>query len=615
MKLFLSALVPTLVAATSSASPSVTIDAGVIEGGKCPGKNAVYYKTIPYAEPPTGDLRFQPPKAYTKKYPNGKLNATSITPSCIQFGDESIPPGPKSEDCLYVDIWAPSKASADSKLPVKFWIYGGSDTGGGVSDTLYDGCNGVEDGSIIVAVNYRLGPLGFMALNKAGIYGNQGIQDILLGLKWVQSNIAAFGGDPRKVLLFGQSAGAADGYVVASLPEAPSLINSFISESGGGRGLIDNSTLQSVGASYARTLNCGISNKDCLRSKSVGDLEKAYDNDKFLKEGIGAAGALGIMSAKTHVFYPYADGKVIPEDPLSHGVRVPSVFGFTQKDGNIYSLKYASSHNMSVAASVYPEFLQRNFGPAAAKIIQSQYPLSKFKQLGDLAAFAAISQVITDSNYKCPAYFGAVQTAEKKIPAWTYEFSRKPTCPWMKSLCVLPRGQFSMVGAAHTSEIPYVFGNMQHYNFSDKSCKVPASEHRLSKQMISLWTAMAKNANPSTEAIQWPRFNGTAKSYSSAGLIFGNTTTSGDVDYKSCELWAKVRAMQSTGNATTTGGATNGSGSGTGSTTGTGTGSPTSSASPIPTSWIPTNSAVGTVPATGGILALSALLMGLGMVV
>ncbi|KAJ5155802.1 hypothetical protein N7492_008605 [Penicillium capsulatum] len=557
MKLFLSALVPTLVAATSSASPSVTIDAGVIEGGKCPGKNAVYYKTIPYAEPPTGDLRFQPPKAYTKKYPNGKLNATSITPSCIQFGDESIPPGPKSEDCLYVDIWAPSKASADSKLPVKFWIYGGSDTGGGVSDTLYDGCNGVEDGSIIVAVNYRLGPLGFMALNKAGIYGNQGIQDILLGLKWVQSNIAAFGGDPRKVLLFGQSAGAADGYVVASLPEAPSLINSFISESGGGRGLIDNSTLQSVGASYARTLNCGISNKDCLRSKSVGDLEKAYDNDKFLKEGIGAAGALGIMSAKTHVFYPYADGK----------------------------------------------------------IIQSQYPLSKFKQLGDLAAFAAISQVITDSNYKCPAYFGAVQTAEKKIPAWTYEFSRKPTCPWMKSLCVLPRGQFSMVGAAHTSEIPYVFGNMQHYNFSDKSCKVPASEHRLSKQMISLWTAMAKNANPSTEAIQWPRFNGTAKSYSSAGLIFGNTTTSGDVDYKSCELWAKVRAMQSTGNATTTGGATNGSGSGTGSTTGTGTGSPTSSASPIPTSWIPTNSAVGTVPATGGILALSALLMGLGMVV
>lgn len=97
---------------------------------------------------------------------------------------------------LYLDVWVPSNATKDSKLPVKVWIYGGSETEGSISDPLYDGCNTADGGSILVSVNYRLGPLGFMALESAGIYGNQGIQDLLLGLQWVHDNIVAFGGDP-----------------------------------------------------------------------------------------------------------------------------------------------------------------------------------------------------------------------------------------------------------------------------------------------------------------------------------------------------------------------------------------------------------------------------------
>jgi para-nitrobenzyl esterase len=95
-----------------------------------------------------------------------------------------------------LDVWAPSRATKGSKLPVKVWIYGGSETEGSISDPLYDGCNTADGGSILVTINYRLGPLGFTALSSAGIHGNQGIQDILLGLQWVQENIAAFGGDP-----------------------------------------------------------------------------------------------------------------------------------------------------------------------------------------------------------------------------------------------------------------------------------------------------------------------------------------------------------------------------------------------------------------------------------
>ncbi|KAJ5957268.1 hypothetical protein N7501_011547 [Penicillium viridicatum] len=164
-----------------------------------------------------------------------------------------------SEDCLYLDIWAPSSTTKDSKLPVKVWVYGGSETEGSISDPLYDGCNTAEAGSILVSVNYRLGPLGFMTLETAGIYGNQGIQDLILGLEWVRDNIAAFGGDPKKVLLFGQSAGAENVYIIGSLPQAPSLINGIIVESGGGRIVSSDSTQQKVGASFAQILKCSSS--------------------------------------------------------------------------------------------------------------------------------------------------------------------------------------------------------------------------------------------------------------------------------------------------------------------------------------------------------------------
>lgn len=274
----------------------------------------------------------------------------------------------------------------------------------------------------------------------------------------------------------------------------------------------------------------------------------------------------------------------------------------TAKDeGTIFTLSWAQSHNLSVPQSAYPEFLRKNFGPAGAKIIESEYSLSKFKAYGELAAFAAISEVINDSTYKCPAYLGAMQTAAKNIPSWTFEFTHKPACPWTKDLSAIPQEYFSYVGATHTAEIPYVFGNMQHYNFKNKTCTVPASDHRLSKQMMSLWTAMAENANPSTNAIHWPRFNGTTKSYSSSGLIFGNSTTSGEIDFSSCALWAKIRAMQSTGNSTATAVSPSGSGKGHGGAT-------TSASS------IPTNGA-NALPSTGGVLLFGALLMSLGIAV
>ncbi|KAJ5820467.1 hypothetical protein N7474_006058 [Penicillium riverlandense] len=610
MNLILSAILPAF-ATAALASPSVTIDAGTLQGGQCENtQNAVYYKAIPYAEPPVGDLRFEPPKAYNKHYPNGKLDATTAPASCIQFGAEFDATGALSEDCLYLDVWTPSDATKDSNLPVKVWIYGGSDTSGGISKGLFDGCNTAADGSILVSINYRLGPLGFMALNSAGIYGNQGIQDLLLGLEWVQDNIAAFGGDPNKVLLFGQSAGAEDAFIIASLPQAPSFFNSVIMESGAGKRLLHNSTIQSVGASYAQTLKCSSDDKACLQSRTVSDLRKAYNGDTFLHEGIGAGGALAITTSGTHAFYPYVDGNVIPEEPLSRGVQVPAVFGSNKNEGVIYAAATVKSlsNGKSLTPSLYKSFLRNNFGSAAG-IIEKYYPLSMFEALaGGNAHYGvlyAIAQVITDADYKCVAYEGLVSAALNNIPVWTYEYTHNNTCPWLGTLKQLQGHpeEMALVGATHTAEIPFVFGNMNNQPLPGGTCNATEDEDNLSKQMMSLWTAMAENADPSTDAIHWPQFV-LEKNASSPGLIFADSTLPGQVDYKACKLWSKVYDLIEADNSTATATATS-----TGMATGTatpisGSGKPTASPPATP----PANGAATSMPATGGFLALSLLL-------
>lgn len=157
---------------------------------------------------------------------------------------------------LFIDVWAPANATKDSKFPVKVWLHGGGNSAGGISFPLYDGCNS-DTAAVHVSLNYRLGALGFLVAESAGLLGNYGLQDQILALRWIQENIEAFGGDKDKVVVFGQSAGGLDAHILATLDEAPSLMKSAIMESGAGQTVQDLRSVAAFSAKFAALLPCG----------------------------------------------------------------------------------------------------------------------------------------------------------------------------------------------------------------------------------------------------------------------------------------------------------------------------------------------------------------------
>lgn len=191
----------------------------------------------------------------------------------------------------------------------------------------------------------------------------------------------------------------------------------------------------------------------------------------------------------------------------------------------------------SATAADYTSFLHRNWGPAAATI-EKNYPLSLFKSSPIGLVVAAIATIITDSEFKCAGYQGAVQAKRNNIPVWMYEFTHNSTCVWLDTMY---QEFVSVYGTAHTAEIPYVFGNL-HFDFanSNMTCTGTAAEWKLSNQMKSLWTAMAENGNPSTADIHWPEFQITPKGFGTPGMVFGNSSLPGSIDYHACALWDQV---------------------------------------------------------------------------
>src|SRR5512133_1104850 len=231
----ISALILTVSAFTYAQKPlRVKIKDGTIQGTTENGLTV--YKGIPFAKPPVGDLRWRAPQPPVKW--EGVLDASKFGPAPMQGGN---PPSGKSEDCLYLNIWTPAK-SANEKIPVLVWIYGGGFSFGSTAEPVYSGEKLAKKGVVLVSIAYRVGQLAFLAHPELSaespnnVSGNYGLLDMIAGLQWIQKNIAAFGGDPNKVTIFGESAGGISVSMLCASPLAKGLFQGAISQSGGSFG-------------------------------------------------------------------------------------------------------------------------------------------------------------------------------------------------------------------------------------------------------------------------------------------------------------------------------------------------------------------------------------------
>ena len=311
--------------ATHAALDSVRTDSGVVLGTSRSGVTA--FLGVPYAAPPVGNLRWRPPQPAI--YRNADWRADQFGTSCIQnqprsrlpWTEEFMTQGPIGEDCLYLNVWTPAK-NASVKLPVMVWIYGGAFTEGSSAIAVYDGAELAKKGVIVVTLNYRVGPLGFLAhpelTRESGTSGNYGLLDQIAALKWVQKNIARFGGDPAQVTIFGQSAGAISVADLMRSPLAKGLFARAIALSGPGlfgrNALGGNATLkerEDAGVAYAKAKG----------ATSLAEL-RALPASAFVA-GTGQAPA-NVPSS------PVVDGVVLPADAPAD--QVPLMVGFVADD-------------------------------------------------------------------------------------------------------------------------------------------------------------------------------------------------------------------------------------------------------------------------------------------
>jgi para-nitrobenzyl esterase len=437
-----------------------------VETGKLVGRSngmVDFYKNVPFAAPPVGALRWAPPqKAAAWK---GERDASTDGPACPQLTAGGRPnaggyAGPISEDCLTLDVFTPVHAK---KAPVMVWIYGGGNAFGANSLPTYDGSAFARDGVILVSVSYRLGAFGFFghpALTKSAKADeplvNYGLMDQLAGLAWVKRNIKAFGGDPDKVTVFGESAGGIDILALMSSPAAKGLFQQVIVESGGG-------WLPADSLAQSETKGLAIAQKAGLTADATAEQLRGLSVDALL--------------AATSNATPALDGRLLSEQPESAFARgaivhVPMIIGSNSWEASLMS-----------AFGIPPRAYLATI-PATVKAAYTSDPPDEN---------AAAHSIFTDSIMGAPSRWIA-DKASAAAPTWLYHFSYVATAR---------RGQ--VPGAAHASEIGYAFDTLDRNPAS--AAAVTSDDRALAKTMHSCWVSFAKTGKPQCDgAPAWPAY-------------------------------------------------------------------------------------------------------------
>jgi para-nitrobenzyl esterase len=470
-------------ASASGDGPVVSIHDGAARGIAVPSGYA--FRGLPYAASPTGGLRWRPPQPPTSW--SGVRDASRYAPSCLQKPNLFAPPGPQSEDCLYLNVSTPT-LSADAERPVLVWIHGGGLTEDGALN--YDGTKLAAAGIVVVTINYRLGVLGFLAhpalaSSPGGSSGNYGLMDQQAALRWVKHNIAQFGGDPDNVTIAGQSAGGLS--VLAHLVSHGSrgLFQRAIVQSGAfALNQVSLDAAEGFGRTFADAVDCHDQSAECLRALPAATLVNAFPDaaipgvvdGKVLTESIGSAMAAG------------------------HFARVPILNGMNHNEEWIFvaGLGVAVSGGTFVLApaptdeATYESVISSVLGVSAtrASAIASQYPLAAYP-----APIVALSVLVSDANFACPALQVDRWTAAR-VPTFAYEFD-DDTSPQIFAGPQLPPI------ATHSSEIQYLFDQPN----ARYATPLSPTQEALAAVMRTAWANFAANGDPTSAAVPWPSFN------------------------------------------------------------------------------------------------------------
>jgi para-nitrobenzyl esterase len=469
------------------------------------------YLGIPYAAPPVGARRWQPPEAPT--HWSATRDAVRFGPPCAQtstLGNFSAPSA--SEDCLYLNVFAP--AGDVQHLPVMVWIHGGGLFAGESDD--YDPRALVEQGGVIVVTfNYRLNVFGFLAhpaLDAEGHpFGNYGLMDQQFALGWVRRNIAAFGGDPERITIFGESAGGQSVMAHLAAPSSRGLFQRAIIESGAyaiAGASVDRAGGEATGLRFAAAVGCPETGSECLRALTVGQIQAK-----------GAAFAAGTSLI--------IDGRVLPSDigkAIESGEfnRVPVMNGTTRDEATFFVSLIESANGHPLAAADYPAQLEAAYGKANLPAVLRQYPLAAFPMPS-----LALAATQTDWGLACTALRADAWLA-RQVPTYAFEFAdRTAPSPW-----AAPSFPF---GAAHTFEIPYLFPGW-HGARGTIPVFTPA-QRRLSVVMIQYWTRFAATGDPNAPGLPaWPRF-GTKRADIESLTLPRPVPSSRFADEHHCAFW------------------------------------------------------------------------------
>ncbi len=508
----------------------VMVTGGAIRGAVA-ARNAgiIAFRGIPYAAPPVGDLRWRPPAQVSGW--QGVRDAAGSGPICIQNGGQNVP---QDEDCLLLNVWAPRETS--EPRPVLFWIHGGGYTGGSGSTAIYDGTPLAADGAVVVTINYRLNVFGFLAHpalsaeSPHGASGNYGLLDMVAALEWVRDNIAAFGGDPGRVTIFGESAGGGAVMSVMLVPQAGGLFHGAIAQSnwinGWDRPLAEPArgweAAEAQGVRVAAALGIAERAEDslaALRAASAADVfaaSNAEAGSAFMRTG--------------NVWAPNVDGWVIPEDPLAmyragRQHPVPLITGLNGNEGSLMT------RGMDIPNAGAFEAYVRSVYPELADEMLAHYDASS-----PAAAKAAVDKVVHDLYFAGPVRAHAEAQAAAGAPTWLYHFTHVPPTAWGAAL-----------GSHHAAELVYVFGTLTRREEGGERPLglTPVGDYTdtdtaLSATMRAYWVQFAATGDPNREGLPpWPAFDPETDRHLELSSAIAPGTA---VDTAGAALWEALQA-------------------------------------------------------------------------